>query len=321
MRHLTRFVATSAVAVALFTTIVSLVSLLFPDWWITELLSHLRPFYVFVLVCCLPIVMLRYRRIGWLILLPFALNIAPILPLYQPRQSLPQGNKWSVLHYNLDLTASDHKSVFAYLRDQAPDILLLQEVTPELEHLFRSELPNYRIAFSYPLTNTQGSALLLPYNSPIQVRDAHVVYLPTYSPRPMLTATLALGGQDMILLSMQTTRPRNADTSAFQQIEFEAIAAWSSLQQEKNHALLLIGDINTTPWSTRFQRLLAAGNLHDSGVGYGLQPTWPASLPPLLGIPIDHCLMNARVKTVGREIGPALGGDHRPLLIQFSFLP
>ncbi|NJM07606.1 hypothetical protein HC891_17630 [Candidatus Gracilibacteria bacterium] len=63
--------------------------------------------------------------------------------------------------------------------------------------------------------------------------------------------------------------------------------------------------------------MLTDGQLYDSAIGYGIQGTWPSSLPPLLRIPIDHCLVNAQISIVARSVGPALGGDHTPLLVEF----
>lgn len=110
MRHLFRFVAAGTLAVAILVTIVSLGTLVFDNWWIGELFSHPRPHYALALFVCLPVLVIRYRRTGWLVLLPLLINILPILPLYQSHPAIFDGPKWTVLHYNLDLTASNHAS-------------------------------------------------------------------------------------------------------------------------------------------------------------------------------------------------------------------
>ncbi len=318
MHRLVQVISISATIVATLLTLLSLAPLLAEVWWVAELFDHFRPHYAVVLLACTPILIAHDRWIGSLVLLPILYNLAPVVPLYQPIQPFPAEQVWSVLHYNLDLTAADHTAAMTYLQQHPVDILLLQEVTPELEQQIVTALPTYQLIFSYPLSNTQGSALLLPRDSPIQVQTAEVIYLPETSSRPTLVATLMLAGQEVTLLSMQATRPRSASTSAFQHSEFEALAAWSQAQQhDPRRGLLLIGDINTTPWSARFRRLRRAGQLQNSATGYGIQSTWPTWLPAFLGIPIDHCLVNTRISVVGHQVGPDIGGDHRPLLVQF----
>jgi endonuclease/exonuclease/phosphatase (EEP) superfamily protein YafD len=298
-------------------TLASLSVFLAEHWWVAELFSHLRLYYAIALLACVTVLLWLRPRIAALCLLPMLFNLVPLVPLYLPASAVTTGQKWTLIHYNLDRSAVNHDTAFAYLRAQNAQILLLQEVTPALQQRFVSELPAYDVAAAQPMDNTQGSALLVHRAAPIELQESAIIALPEYSTRPLLSATLTLGEQQLRLLSMQATRPQNAATSAFQGIELDAFATWSRAQHADGTALLLVGDINTTPWSARFQHLLKRGQLRDSAAGYGLQGNWPASFPPLLRLPIDHCLVNAQIAVVARSSGPALGGDHTPLLLTF----
>jgi endonuclease/exonuclease/phosphatase (EEP) superfamily protein YafD len=75
---------------------------------------------------------------------------------------------------------------------------------------------------------------------------------------------------------------------------------------------VVMGDLNATPWSPDLQQLLASGDLRDSQVGFGLQPSYPAPLGPV-GIAIDHVLHSPELTTVLRALGPSFGSDHRIL--------
>ena len=79
------------------------------------------------------------------------------------------------------------------------------------------------------------------------------------------------------------------------------------------HAIVM-GDLNTTPWSPAFDLLTGLG-LRDSGLGRGWRPTWPAALG-VAGIPIDHVVVSPRLEVRSHALGPDLGSDHRPLLVE-----
>ncbi len=83
---------------------------------------------------------------------------------------------------------------------------------------------------------------------------------------------------------------------------------------------ILMGDLNTTPWSARFRTLARRSGLRDRGVGRGVARTWPVD-DALLGIAINHFLSAGGVRVVARERGPHMGSDHFPLRVEFTTPP
>jgi endonuclease/exonuclease/phosphatase (EEP) superfamily protein YafD len=247
------------------------------------------------------------------------LNFGAFAPLYLPPQHvpLPTSRPFTALHYNLDNTLPSHDKAFAYLRDHPVDILSLQEFTPEDAAQLSQELPGYEVAYSHPLTNSQGSAVLISIGSGIQVRSADIIHLPKTSARPLIETTLDIRGRSILFLSLHVIRPVNARNIGFQQTEFAAVAEWSRRHQEQGQTVLMLGDFNSTSWSMNFRQFQQAGRLLNSEQGFGFEPTWPASLPSLFAIPIDHCLYSPGIVIVNRFTGPYLGSDHAPLHIQF----
>ena len=77
---------------------------------------------------------------------------------------------------------------------------------------------------------------------------------------------------------------------------------------EGSTPVLLLGDLNTTPWNYHFRRLVRDTGLVDSSRGWGVQTTWPRG-NPLLRVPIDHCLHSPEITIVRRAIGPAVGSE------------
>ncbi len=77
-----------------------------------------------------------------------------------------------------------------------------------------------------------------------------------------------------------------------------------------------MGDLNTSPWSPIFRKMLKKGQLKDTRAYRGYYATWP-SLLESLGIPIDHALINDKVQLVHRcVLNEGNGSDHRPIMIE-----
>ena len=87
--------------------------------------------------------------------------------------------------------------------------------------------------------------------------------------------------------------------------------------KEQQRPVLLIGDLNTTPWSSHFTRLLSDSGLKNSMKGFGHQPSWPAR-PFFLRIPLDHMLHSPEIRVHNRMILQSVGSDHFPVVVDFS---
>jgi len=78
-------------------------------------------------------------------------------------------------------------------------------------------------------------------------------------------------------------------------------------------AMLVMGDLNTTPWTAHFSEMLETGQLRDTRAGHGFHPTWPASVFAL-HIPIDYILVNEKIGVDHFESIKLDGSDHRNVL-------
>jgi len=81
--------------------------------------------------------------------------------------------------------------------------------------------------------------------------------------------------------------------------------------------VILIGDLNGTPWSPYFRDFLRASGLRNTSQGRGVQGSWPAGLPAGR-IPLDHCLVSPEIRVIDRQVGPQVGSDHLPLLVDLE---
>ncbi|MCU0878609.1 MAG: endonuclease/exonuclease/phosphatase family protein, partial [Pirellulaceae bacterium] len=82
--------------------------------------------------------------------------------------------------------------------------------------------------------------------------------------------------------------------------------------------LVLAGDLNLTEHSPYFRDLLRASGLADTRQGIGIQASWSPRVP-LLSLPLDHVLVSRELAVVSRRLGPPLGSDHRPVVVQLAW--
>lgn len=87
---------------------------------------------------------------------------------------------------------------------------------------------------------------------------------------------------------------------------------------------IVIGDINTTPWSPAFKSLEKTGVLQNSARGFGYIPSWaPGSINKLMrwliSAYIDHCLVSDSFKIINKEYKSIDGSDHLLISTKLGF--
>jgi endonuclease/exonuclease/phosphatase (EEP) superfamily protein YafD len=312
--------------------IATLLGFISHKWWILVMLEHPRPQYALVLVIATLVGLLvpksfKAKKWGLIWIVPLAINLWLIFPVFVASSQntiKPDAPSLKILHVTLDRTNPEQiGQIIDYLEGQKADLISLIEVTPESLTELQFKLKNYQIVAAVPRTNTHGSAWLASVNlsSIVQFRDSEIIRLPASNDRPLLKITMSLGGKEIFLVSFQAIRPRDRATVIYQKVEFAALADWSrQVLQSPNRELVAIGDYNSTPWYGSFRQMLANSGLVNSQAGFGLEPTWHASFPSILRVPIDHCLYSPGWQTVRRYIGKNIGSDHLPLFVELKLL-
>jgi endonuclease/exonuclease/phosphatase (EEP) superfamily protein YafD len=307
-----------------FGAIASFLGLMGRFWWGFELLDHPRPQYCLALVAGLlaGLLLKQWWAVVWLI--PLTFNLALLAPLFFAPSSVQQAliaPSLRLLHINLDRNNTNPDLAIRYLKQQSVDLLFLQEVTPAWLTQLQSQLSEYRVVKAEALENSLGSAVLVPQqNQRIKIEQVQIIHLPQKSDRPLLETTVTYEGKPLVILSYHVIRPRSASTSAYQQLEFDSVAAWSRSQLQRQRSVVVLGDFNSTSWSGRLRQLEQESQLINSQRGFGLQPTWSTSFPPLMKIATDHCFHSRSLVTIQRSIGLNIGSDHLPVFVELKQL-
>jgi endonuclease/exonuclease/phosphatase (EEP) superfamily protein YafD len=200
--------------------------------------------------------------------------------------------------------------VIDLIRASDPDIVLLMEAGIDRPGQFHPLEDQYPYAAYSPGSESYDGALLYS-KYPFSVER---IRSSGSKGQNSLVATMQLDSEVLTLLGVQTRAPLRPGRSATLYTQLQDLAQLTAGQQGP---VLLMGDLNTTPWAPTFRDFLQASGLRDGRSGFGLQITWPTYMPPL-SLPIDHALVSPDISVRRFEVGPNVGSDHYPVLFEFT---
>jgi len=291
------------------TVIVSVVPLLGSSWWIFELFSHFRAQYLLTQLCLLAL-LFHGRRWRWCsILLPFmavnALALAPYWP--RPVEQGPVEGHLTVMTANVNIANADYQSFLDLVTETPPDMLLVVEINAAWTAAISELADLYPHQVRVPRSDEFGIALL----SRIPLGERQSRQLGTTA---AIDVRARHAGREIRIIGAHLKPPV---TTAWAEERNRQLAELAALAREEADPLLVIGDFNITPYSPLFTRYLEPSGLRDARRARGWTFSWPTFLP-LLGIPIDHCLISKQFAVLDHRRGRAFGSDHYPVTVELA---
>jgi endonuclease/exonuclease/phosphatase (EEP) superfamily protein YafD len=291
----------------------TLLALLAPLGWPFELFSHFRVQYL--AAALLLAVVLAWRRRAVPAVLALVIAIWHALPGDAPSEAATAadcaGPAFTVATVNVQFSNTRPEAFRAWLATQPADFLVIQEVTPawaaELEA--QAEYP-----YRHVLTREDPYGLAVLSRWPLE--SVTLVDL-AGDGLPSFAGAVDAGGQRIRFLGLHTHWPL---TPALAAARDEALQGAAQLARAADLPVVLLGDLNVTPDSPAFDRLIELGGLRDVMRGRGWHPTWLANVWPL-ALRIDHVLVSSGLCVEHAEVGPPLGSDHRPVLARLRTQP
>jgi endonuclease/exonuclease/phosphatase (EEP) superfamily protein YafD len=279
--------------------------------WLLDLFSHFRVQYLLGL-SCLGLVLLigRRRKTAIACLMAALLNAMVVLPLFFGEEVLPTSptKTFRVLQLNVNTQQGDPQRVLQLIDEVDPDFIVLEE----LNRHWIQQLSVLETKYPHSLVSPREDNFGIGLYSKWELLDQQIVEFGS-AEVPSAFADLSFEG---IAVRVIATHPLPPMSAINFQLRNEQLAKLAEAVDSGTPTLML-GDFNATPWNYFFRNLLKESGLRDSSRGFGIQPTWP-SFSRLLSIPIDHCLHSEQIVIVGREIGPDVGSDHYPVIVEFT---
>lgn len=328
-----RIVRWISLLVLVLLTFTALGNLAGSERWPLSKLVHF-PFYWTFLAAAVAVASLLQRQ-WWPLSLALVHVVGfgvPVSALWVKPEVHPAGVRTiiTVMTFNVFQSNRRYPEVLAALLSASPDVIYLTEMSPE----WHSELAP--LSKAYPHRVGERSNLLL---SKFPMEDARRISVSFDVAKgafrsinggalsldeslrehwwnsEVLAATVIAGGHRIRIAGIHPPIPGNETSLCIQR----AVALVCHQELERDHAVnakVMMGDFNTSRFSPTFRFILEHTGLRDSAEGFGYTPTWGPRMPdepwlPWLGIPIDHVLVSSNVDVSDREVGPALGSDHR----------
>lgn len=280
--------------------------------WAFDLTCHFRLQYTIVLIL-LTGLLIPFRRFRTAIIFAVfgLINLSVLLPFWTtPREHVtPSAKSLKLLLMNVKTENFRFDLVKAHIRAESPDIILLEETDARWLTELRDLTNDYLYSVTAPREDNFGIALF----SRLPLQREEIIYLGDEGV-PSVKAEIDLGTTNILFVGTHPVPPVRKIGQWYRNEQLRAIAEYLA---KSPRPVILLGDLNVTPWSTHFKTLIRDAKVKNTAEGFGIQSSWPSHLFPLR-IPIDHCLISASLKTVQRRIGPNVGSDHFPVFVEIA---
>jgi endonuclease/exonuclease/phosphatase (EEP) superfamily protein YafD len=201
---------------------------------------------------------------------------------------------------------NDPARLLDLIRETQPDIVLLQEVDAQWQAFLKPIESEYLHSMYCPRYAGGGPDLALFWNG--ESGEARELW-----PEDVPGASLQvdIDGQRVCLLNIHTAAPFTPVRARKYRQQMKLLREYANA---KTTLLILAGDLNASPWSWEYKRLIADTSLKSVRNGMGLLGTWPSFFGPFR-IALDHILITSEIQVSRCWTASGIGSDHLPLLV------
>ena len=281
----------------------------FDEWHrLLELFSHFRLQYL-VIAALLTCAFLFLRWPGYIVLglATIAVNAWHVAAWYLPVAHSPVADSdIRILHANILVSNDSSDRFFMAVTKADPDIVVMQEATPE----WLSSLGSLDSIYPYKLVESRNDPFGIALYSKYPFESSVVNAAEPFG-FPQIIATAVIDEKRLHILSAHPANPVGASNASGRNLQLDGLA---ELAARTPSPLVVIGDLNITMWAHHYRLFEDKSGLRNARLGFGIKPTWPLFLPFAM-IPIDQCLVSDDIEVTDFTTGPNIGSDHLPIVV------
>jgi len=250
----------------------------------------------------------------WLV----AINIIPLY--FNESLATSIGDKatsFTVAQLNLSYNNPNLTQLLPILGDRHFDLLVLQEVSDEQHINIKQLAKHYPYSFGLNAQEATPSGLAMFSRNPITEKHIHDL---GYKSGQLLEAIIQMphSTSPIQVFALHPSSPRSEILWQRRNETFSILAEKASVSPFINK--IMIGDFNSSPWSSAFKNLQQNSQLKNSANGFGYLPSWSYSAKPLFSILtsayIDHSLISPSFNVLNKYSQLIQGSDHRLVITE-----
>ena len=222
----------------------------------------------------------------------------------------PRDDALRLVHANVQSGNNEPQRFIDFVHSENPDIVIVQELTPEWVPALRA------LSRSYPYLHMEPDPAQfgIGFFSRLPIDTIDVVHAEPFGHLEFYVSLIA-GHRRLNVVTSHPMPPVGRDHYHGRNTQLANLADAVSLLDGPT---ILVGDLNITMWSHLYADLEAKTGLRNARKGFGVKPTWPLFLPIGM-IPIDHALVSDEIDVHRFDTGPLIGSDHLPIVVEISF--
>lgn len=283
-------------------------------FWLFDLCAHFQLQYGFALAMLAGWFVMRRSWGGLLACLGLlAVVMTPVISrLSTPvvADGSPERAQVRVLLSNVRTSNERYDRLLAVVGERKPDLVALLEVDQSWLDAIRGLEKDYPHRVVEPRRDNFGIALY----SRVPFDDAKVVYF--QSEVPSVVARVRIDGEALAVIATHPVPPMRSHRFVQRNTQLRAVAerVRSLRDEDAELRVLVVGDLNISPWSPIFAAFVERSELSP----VPSEGTWPTRLPGFARLSIDHCLHDASMSLLEHVVGPKMGSDHLPLFVRLA---
>lgn len=222
-------------------------------------------------------------------------------------------DRMSIVFANVRTSNREHQLFLSTITSKESDLIIVEEVNKRWVDVLRKLDTTHPYQKLIPNSDNFGIAIYSRH--PLQ--DVEIVDFANEG-IPSISASIALNNRKFRIIAVHPGPPVTNFAANRQRKFFENLAQEVT---SKAGPVVVVGDLNSSMWSPRYQKLIRDTALINARQGKGIFPTWSPDwrIAPALSIPIDHILVSAEFDVENFETLPATGSDHLPIFAEINF--
>lgn len=224
-----------------------------------------------------------------------------------------------VASYNTFVQAPDISHVLGFVDEEAPDVLLVQEILPSQRDTLRERIDDRLPHVWFGRPGRVGGVGVLSAYPIVDVRPIGAV---ARSSRPTAVVTIAVGDERLQVVPVHLTSPCPRCGPVVERQRFEANTRRAETDAivaalDADTPAVVGGDFNSTRRNDPYRALVRVG-FRDPQIEAGSGPgfTWPDGSGPF--VRIDWVLARG-LEPVAARVGPPRASDHHPVVVDLAF--